>query len=43
MPVKSCGKGKYKYGDQGKCYSGPNAKAKAEKQGKAIQASKRKR
>lgn len=35
MPVKKSGKG-YQYGDSGKVYTGPGAKAKAEKQGRAI-------
>lgn len=43
MPVKSCtsnGKKGYKYGDSGKCYTGPDAKAKAKKQGVPIEISK---
>jgi hypothetical protein len=39
MPVKSCqinGEPGYKWGDEGKCYTGPDAKAKAYEQGKAI-------
>ena len=39
MPVKKCqkdGKNGYKWGDQGKCYTGPGAKKKAIKQGMAI-------
>ena len=39
MPIKKCkinGADGYKWGDQGKCYSGPNAKQKAYKQGVAI-------
>ncbi len=43
MPVMSCtadGKSGYKWGDSGKCYTGPNAKADALKQGRAIEASK---
>lgn len=39
MPVKKTGSG-YKYGSKGKLYTGKGAKAKAEKQGRAIQASK---
>lgn len=42
MPVKKCtknGETGWKYGDDGKCYTGKGAKAKAEKQGKAIKAS----
>ncbi len=41
MPVKPCtsdGKSGFKWGDKGKCYTGPGAKAKAAKQGKAIKA-----
>ena len=40
MPVKRCtskGKKGYQYGSQ-KCYTGPDAKAKAAKQGRAIKA-----
>lgn len=43
MPVKKCstqGKVGYKYGDSGKCYTGSGAKAKAKKQGVAIEISK---
>lgn len=43
MPVKRCiknGKPGYKWGDNGYCYTGPNSKSKAEKQGRAIEASK---
>jgi hypothetical protein len=39
MPVKSCvknGKKGFKWGDQGKCYTGPSAKVKAAKQGIAA-------
>jgi hypothetical protein len=39
MPVKKCtidGVDGYKWGDQGKCYTGPDAKEKASKQGIAI-------
>lgn len=46
MPVKSCTKGGKKgkkYGDKGKCYTGPNAEKKAKKQGQAIKASQAKR
>lgn len=46
MPVKKTTKGgktAYKYGDSGKAYTGKNAKAKAAKQGRAIQASKARR
>lgn len=42
MPVKKVGDG-YKYGSSGKKYTGPGAKAKAAKQGRAIEASKAKR
>lgn len=38
MPVKKSGSG-YKYGDKGKLYTGPGAKAKAARQGRAIKAS----
>lgn len=51
MPVKKCsfeGRPGYKYGDEGKCYtytpgdkaSRQQAKARAEKQGRAIEANK---
>lgn len=43
MPVKRCtskGKKGFQYGSQ-KCYTGPAAKAKAAKQGRAIKASQR--
>jgi hypothetical protein len=40
LPVKKSGSG-YKYGNKGKVYTGKGAKAKAAKQGRAIQASKR--
>jgi hypothetical protein len=39
MPVKQCqinGVDGYKWGDAGKCYTGPSAKAKAYKKGVAI-------
>jgi hypothetical protein len=39
MPVRKSGSG-YKYGNKGKTYHGKGAKAKAAKQGRAIQASK---
>ena len=42
MPVMRKGGG-YKYGKSGKLYKGKGAKAKAAKQGRAIQASKSKR
>lgn len=41
MPVKKVSKDCYQYGESGKKYCGKNAKKKAVKQGKAIQASKR--
>ncbi|MEM3063129.1 MAG: hypothetical protein QW303_06280, partial [Nitrososphaerota archaeon] len=40
MPIKPCqykGQKGYKWGDSGKCYTGPNAKEKALKQGRAIE------
>lgn len=43
MPVKKTtvkGKTAYKWGDEGKSYTGKDAKEKAEKQGRAIEASK---
>jgi len=46
MPIKRCsskGRKGYKYGDRGKCYTGPSAKAKAAKQGRAIKASQARR
>ncbi len=39
MPLKKCtidGKQGWKWGDEGKCYTGPDAKEKAIKQGRAI-------
>lgn len=45
MPVKPCtrdGKSGYKYGDSGKCYTGPGARKKATKQGQAIEISRHK-
>jgi hypothetical protein len=39
MPVKRTKGGGYKYGDEGKEYRGKGAKAKAQKQGRAIKAS----
>jgi len=42
MPVRKSGGG-YKYGKSGKVYKGKGAKAKAAKQGRAIQASKHKK
>lgn len=41
MPVRKV-KGGYRYGRKGKLYRGKGAKAKAAKQGRAIQANKRK-
>ena len=43
MPVRKTKSGGYKYGSKGKTYYGRGAKAKAAKQGRAIQASKRRR
>lgn len=46
MPVKKCsskGKSGYKYGNAGKCYTGAGAKSKASKQGRAIEANKKKK
>lgn len=42
MPVRKTGGG-YKYGKTGKLYKGKGAKAKAVRQGRAIQASKKRR
>lgn len=42
MPVKRCqksGRPGYKFGDAGKCFTGPNAKAMAAEQGRAIKRS----
>ena len=44
MPAKRCqkdGKQGWKWGDSGTCYTGRDAKRKAEEQGRAIEASKR--
>lgn len=44
MPVMRCqknGKPGYKWGKTGTCYTGRGAKAKARRQGRAIEASKR--
>jgi hypothetical protein len=38
MPVHKTKSGGYKYGNKGKTYYGKGAKAKAQKQGKAIRA-----
>ena len=43
MKCKSGGKSGWKYGESGKCYTGEGAKAKAARQGRAIEASKSKR
>ena len=43
MPVKKCikdGKPGYKWGDEGECYIGPEAKEKARRQGIAIEINK---
>jgi len=43
MPVQKCsknGKEGYKWGKEGKCFTGPNAKEKAKEQGQAIKAKK---
>jgi hypothetical protein len=40
MPLKNCSEDKHsgwKWGDQGKCYTGPEAKKKAIRQGVAIE------
>lgn len=42
MPIKPCqndGKPGHKWGDSGKCYTGPDSKKKAGKQGQAIKIS----
>jgi len=41
MPLKRCGEDGYKWGDAGKCYTGPDAKKKAIKQGIAIEGPKK--
>lgn len=46
MPVTECqskGKSGHKWGEQGFCYTGPDSKELAAKQGRAIEASKSKR
>lgn len=43
MPVRRTKSGGYKYGSKGKTYYGKGAKAKAEKQGRAIKANQKKR
>lgn len=45
MPLKQCtknGKSGWKFGDSGTCYTGPEAKEKARKQGVAIKISQKK-
>lgn len=40
MPLKRCQENNqsgWKWGDSGKCYTGPGAKEKAKKQGRAIE------
>ena len=41
MPLKRCGDNGWKWGDKGKCYTGPGAKKKAIKQGVAIEGPKK--
>ena len=46
MPIKDCrsgGKKGKKYGNSGKCYTGKGAEEKAKRQGRAIEASKKRR
>ena len=43
MPVRRTKGGGYKYGSKGKTYYGKGAKGKAARQGRAIQANKRRR
>jgi len=46
MPVQRCsrsGKSGFKFGSSGKCYTGPGAKSKAKRQGRAIKSSQSKR
>ena len=46
MPLKRCvrrGKSGWKFGDRGFCFTGTNAKARAARQGRAIEANKPKR
>lgn len=46
MPVVRCrknGKSGYKFGRNGKCFTGPGSRAKAQKQGRAIKASQSRR
>lgn len=43
MPVQKCtknGKSGHRWGKSGKCYTGPGSRAKAERQGRAIEANK---
>lgn len=40
MPLKKCGSGGWKWGDSGKCFTGPGARQKALEQGRAIEANK---
>lgn len=42
MPVRKTKGGGYKYGNKGKTYYGKGAKAKAARQGRAVQAKKHK-
>lgn len=44
MPLKRCqkdGKKGWKWGDSGKCYTGKDGKAKAQRQARAIEANKK--
>lgn len=46
MPLMRCtknGKSGWKWGKSGKCYTGPGAKKKATKQGRAVKASQARR
>ena len=43
MPVRRTKSGGYKYGSKGKTYYGKGARAKAARQGRAIQANKKRR
>lgn len=46
MPLMQCSKDNksgWKFGDSGRCYTGPNAKKQAARQGAAIEISKKKR
>lgn len=46
MPLRPCqsgGKQGWKWGEEGTCYTGPDAKEKANTQGRAIEASKQKK